>query len=242
LQAGPGSAVVQLLVRPGIDRVDERSLADYAGAGTPRPAFVARPVQAGLTQPWLNLTFGRGATAVRLWQRGRTVFTGLVAGAAQAVPVRPRFVPVPPAWTGMAGEVGPADRAEDGLWFAQVCSRPDPELAETYAGAPTGDPVRLLLVRCRPGSTLVAELVGGSATSLATPVTWLGAQPVSTVPAVAVALGTRSPVLLVVGTRDVVAVRAGGRSVAGRVAVLPLRLLARGDAVVVDRSGRQWRL
>src|SRR5205807_3116525 len=72
-----GQEVLQALVRPGVDRVDERS--STAGVSVPllRPSFYFRGVSAGLSEPWLD---GRGqvTTALRAWSRGQVVFTGLV--------------------------------------------------------------------------------------------------------------------------------------------------------------------
>jgi len=162
LTSGPGSRILQLLVQPGITHVEERDLLAAANR-TPRPSFVTRALDDGLSQPWLDLSGPLPFTAIRAYRDGEPAFTGVVSGTElQPVAVNAGVTEPPAIWSGLPRDVSPAVVVDDALWWAQVCRRPDVTVSPVWAGGVAGvdDHVRLELVTCA-GRTPVAHWVTG---------------------------------------------------------------------------------
>lgn len=238
LTAGPGSHVDQLLVAPGVERVDERSIRGQVVGE--RPDFVVQPLTHGLSDPWLNLVRRHDVTAVRAYRPGRPPWVGLVLGnRVQPIPWRPDPAPPGREWDGLSHDFPAAGLADDMLWWAQVCGADESRTSLVWAGGAPGFPagVRLERVRCGAGGAVVGHFltgIGGSAVELASDrgsgrptVVYAGLlQPPSP--------GNLS--VVIVGSRGVAAV--AGREVheKGRVAVL--RSADAAQLRVVLRDGR----
>jgi hypothetical protein len=240
LTSGPGSRVLQLLVGPGIDHVDERDSRASPGQ-QPRPDFTDRTLSDGLSDAWLDLSGPLPDTAVRAYRHGHLVFTGLVQQhALQPVPLAARPVPPPARWSGLPRDLQVPAWTDDVLWWAEICRAPDVEVSLVWTGdVPdiTG-PVRLELVTC-PGRPREARWVSG-----------IGAGALSFfdrgtggVDAYVMLLPTASaagPAVVVIGSTEVAAIEVEGRNVAGRVAVG--RLGRTGEVLAFDARGRRLRV
>lgn len=235
LTAGPGSQVDQLLVAPGVERVDERSIRGRITGE--RPKFVAQPLSHGLSDPWLNLIRQRQVTAVRAFRSDGRRFVGLLTGrAVQPLPLDGVATAPPPRWRGLPHTFPLSGLADDVLWWAQVCGTPAPYTSLIWAGGAPGFPtaVRLELVRCEQVTT--AHFLTGisdNAVELAAD-RGAGAGPV----AFAGLVEPTSPAplsVIVVGSRQVRSIHTGSRRIQGRVAVF--RATDAGRLWVVRRNG-----
>jgi sigma-70-like protein len=218
LTSGPGSRILQALVAPTVDEVDERSVRAPANR-TPRPGFTQLALRNGMSEPWLDLSGSSlPATAVRAYRHGRILFIGLVAAdGVQPLPGVGRSSPPPPMWTGLPTTLPSATFADDVLWWAQTCHRPDTTVSMVWVGRVRAviTPVRLELVRC-PGGAPTARWLKGATQGAE----WIGR---STTPADAYAVvvppdSEAPPTLLVVGSSAVTDIGIGGTSTDGRVA------------------------
>ena len=219
LTSGPGSRVLQALVAPTIDQVDERSIRAPADQ-LPRPGFSSLSLVDGLSEPWLDLSASSAlpATAVRAYRHGRITFVGLVS--ADGVQPRAgvgRSVPAPTDWTGLPTELPAATFADDVLWWAQICHGVTTAVSPVWVGRVRAvtTPVRLELVQCPGGPATARWLKGASqgAVSLGRSSTPADAY------AVAVSPDSQAPfTLVVVGSSAVSGIRIGATSTSGRVA------------------------
>ena len=238
LTSGPGSRILQALLAPSVDQVDERSIRAPAEL-TPRPGFTQLALRDGLSEPWLDLSGSSlPATAVRAYRHGQIVFTGLVASdGVQPVPGVGRSLPPPLAWTGLPTELPGATYADDVLWWAQTCHRVDTAVSEVWAGRVRAvtTPVRLQLVQC-PGGPVTARWLKGATQGAE----WIGrsATPADAYAVVVPPDSLAPSTLVVVGSSAVTGIGIGGTSTPGRVArdvvriggVPPIRARGRGGA------------
>lgn len=182
LTTGPGSRVLQALVAPSIDQVDERSSrtpdGSFTGAtlvSSVRPGFRQLSLHDGLTEPWLDLSGSLPFTAVRVFRHGDVAFTGLVdPHGVQPRPVSGRLTPPPLQWAGLPHDMQAETVADDVLWWTETCRGRDATVSLVWSGSvrAVSTVVRLELVRCtgKPvsarwikGGTDGAELFGESA-------------------------------------------------------------------------------
>lgn len=165
LTPGPGSRVVQLLVAPGIDRVEQRHVIEMQYPPADWLTFTQQNLAGGLSEPWLDLSGDRPATVVRAFSDRRVVFTGLLsAEGIQPARVRPRIVAAPGAWPARQAPVDPDAVSNDTVWWAQLCRRADPLVQPAWATSSSllAAPVRLELLRCTSDSEVHAEFVMGA--------------------------------------------------------------------------------
>jgi hypothetical protein len=238
LTSGPGSRVLQALVAPGIDQVDERSLRAPPDT-VRRPGFTQLELDDGLSEPWLDLSGSLPDTLVRAFRHGRQVFIGLVARSA----VQPRSTaaamrPPPMAWARLPAGRDPATMTDDILWWQQVCHSPGTSVSLVWAGRVRAvtTPVRLEFVQC-PGSRLTARWLDGGTQ---------GAQWIGLGSATADALAAVVPpdslgpsTLVVVGSLPVEAIDVAGTVTPGRVARALIKGTEPAAVVVHDRDGRR---
>jgi hypothetical protein len=231
LQSGPSQQVMQLLVRPGVDFVDERSSTAPVTVPSLRPAFRARPLTDGMSQPWLDVRGDQPTTAVRAWSHGRVVFTGLVGPAAAGAAVRPTVTGPPAAWAGLPRSLAPSALDDDALWWAQVCHHPSPAVSLVWADPTSPTRSRMEFVSC-PGGSWAAQYVSDGSEGAE----W-GFTRVLRSTAAVVGRLPRSGLLVVVCDRSVATVVVGTNRFVGRTfegpwpASTPLRVL--------DAHGRQ---
>jgi hypothetical protein len=231
LQSGPSQQVLQILVRPGVDFVDERSSTAPVTVPSLRPPFRARPLRQGLSQPWLDVNGDQPTTAVRAWSRGRVVFTGLVGTAVTASAVLPAITDPPAAWAGMPRDLAPELLDDDALWWAQVCHHPRPAMSLVWADPTSPTRSRMEFVSCAGGAWAAQYLSDG-----ATGAEW-GFTRVLRSTAAVVGRLPRTGLLVVVGDRSVATVVLGANRFVGRTFVGPWP--ASAPVRVLDARGRQ---
>jgi hypothetical protein len=236
LQAGPSQQVLQLLVRPGVDFVDERSSTAPVTVPSLRPQFRAPGLTSGMSEPWLDVYGDQPTTAVRAWSRGRVVFTGLVQPAGggsglRAVAVQPAVTDPPAAWSGLPRVLAPQLLDDDALWWAQVCHDPRPVLSLVWADPASATRSRMEFVRCAGGSW-AAQYVGDRAAG-----TEWGFTRVLGSTAAVIGRLPRTELLVVVGDRSVATVVVGTNRFVGRTFVGPWPTSA--PVHVLDARGRQ---
>ena len=238
LTSGPGSRVLQALVAPGIDEIDERSSRDPAER-SPRPGFTRQELSHGLSEPWLDLSGSLPDTAVRASRKGRVVFTGLVARSG----VQPREVDgplsAPPStWSGLPRNLDADTLTDDILWWEQVCHSPQTRVALAWAGRVRAvvTPVRLELVTC-PGSRLSARWLDGEPKGAQ----WIGdSSELADALAAVVPPDSLGPsTLVVVGSSAVATIDIAGVATPGRVARALIKGTEPGEIVARDRDGRR---
>ena len=164
LTSGPGSRVLQALVAPDIDAVDERSSRAPA-TQAPRPGFSQESLHEGLSQPWLDLSGAVPDTAVRAYRHGVIVFTGLVAPTALLPrPASGAQSPPPAAWQGLPNSLDPDVLNDDILWWEQACHDPAATVSLVWVGRARAvtSPIRLELVRCGRERVSARWLDGGA--------------------------------------------------------------------------------
>jgi hypothetical protein len=235
LAPGPGSQVVQLLTAPDVERVDQRRMLAEGVPPVRRPVFTGEPLAFGMSQPWLDLTGQRPATAVRAYRHGRVVFVGLLGQGLQPAPVEPRLVPPPANWAGLSASVDSLTNADDDLWWAQVCQEPDPRVATTWSStSPLAPGLRLEHVTCR------ARDVGGAFLSgTGDDVRWLPAGGIavngsSTAYVLSLDRSAGQATFVVVGSTAVRSITIGSHRF-GRIAVIRAPNLSR--VIVSDKAG-----
>lgn len=234
LAGGPGSRVEQLLVAPGVARVEERSLRDPIAEN--RPAFVVQHVTDGMSDPWLDLTGTLPSTAVRVLRTGAPPFSGiLVPGLLQPVPLSGATGELFSEWTGLPHVFRGSELQDDVVWWSQVCTAPDPDVQLVWTGGAPGfpAPVRLELVRC-PGGTLTAEFLTGFGSQARLLTEDGGFADVYAAELVPGSLGRSY--FLVVGSRRVRTITVGGETTRTRVAVVPIE--QSGSVRVTDAAGQ----
>ena len=229
LQSGPSQQVLQALVRPGVDRVDERGSTAAIAVPSLRPPFHSRGISAGLSEPWLDVRGDQVTTAVRAWSRGQIVFTGLVGAGVSATAVAPSTSDPPPAWSGLPRQLAPGVLDDDGLWWSQVCHHAQPSVSLIWADPTSPTRSRMEFVRC-PGAPWSAQFVTDGSTGSE----WAFTRVLRSTAAVVGRL-PRTELLVVVGDRSVATVVVGTTHFVGRTFVgpwpasMPLRVLdARG--------------
>lgn len=160
LQSGPSQQVIQLLVRPGVDRVEQRSTTSASIPPVVRPSFKDQPLTDGLSAPWLVIVGDQPSSAVRVWAHGQVLFTGVLGSLDQLVAgtAVPSVAAPPPAWSGLPRELPAAALADDALWWAQVCHRLDPAVSLVWV-SPQPPAARLEFVDCAPGERTSARLL-----------------------------------------------------------------------------------
>ena len=235
LQSGPSQQVVQMLVRPDIDRVTERSSTSLVSPPDVRPSFREQPLTDGLSQPWLVVRGDQPTSLVRVWSRGRQVLTGALLDFGSVLPsspVRPVLVPPPAAWDGLPRALDAQTLADDGLWWAQVCHSLTVTVSLVWS-APRPPAARVEFVACPgagPSAQVLLDAPGGTA--------WAGTFAVAQ-SAVIVdrLLGPDVSAVVVIGNKRVAHITVGGTQVDGRWALVPAD---RVTAVrVTDSRGRQ---
>ena len=231
LQSGPGQQVLQALVRPGLDRVDERGSNEAISVPSLRPAFHVRGITAGLSEPWLDVRGDQVTTAVRAWEAGQVVFTGLAGAGVSAVPVTPTTADPPPAWSGLPRGLRVDVLIDDGLWWAQVCHDPRPSVSLVWADPTSTNRSRMEFVSC-PGGQWSAQFV----TEGSTGTEWAFTRVLHTTAAVVGRL-PRTELLVVVGDRSVATIQLGSNRFVGRTFVGPWP--ASRPLHVLDAHGRQ---
>jgi len=235
LQSGPSQQVVQMLVRPDIDRVTERSSTSLVSPPDVRPSFREQPLIDGLSQPWLVVRGDQPTSVVRVWSRGRQVLTAALLDFASVLPsspVRPVVVEPPAAWDGLPRALDAQTLADDGLWWAQVCHSLTVTVSLVWS-APRPPAARVEFVACPgagPSAQVLLDAPGGTA--------WAGTFAVAQ-SAVIVdrLLGPDVSAVAVIGNKRVAHITVGGTQVDGRWALVPAD---RVTAVrVTDSRGRQ---
>jgi hypothetical protein len=235
LQSGPSQQVVQMLVRPDIDRVTERSSTSLVSPPDVRPSFREQPLTDGLSQPWLVVRGDQPTSVVRAWSRGRQVVTGALLDFASVLPsspVQPVVVGPPAAWAGLPHALDAQTLADDGLWWAQVCHSLTVTVSLVWS-APRPPAARVEFVACPgagPSAQVLLDAPGGTA--------WAGTFAVAQ-SAVIVdrLLGPDVSAVVVIGNKRVAHISVGNTRVDGRWALVPAD---RVTAVrVTDSRGRQ---
>ena len=235
LQSGPSQQVVQMLVRPGIDRITERSSTSLVSPPDVRPSFRDQPLTDGLSQPWLVVRGDQPTSVVRAWSRGRQVVTGALLDFASVLPtspVSPVIAEPPAAWAGLPRNLAPQTLADDALWWSQVCHSSNVTVSLVWS-APRPPAARVEFVACPgagPAAQILLDAPGGTA--------WAGTFAVAQ-SAVIVdrLLGPDVSAVVVVGDKRVAHIRVGTTAVDGRWALVPAD---RVTAVrVTDNRGRQ---
>ena len=231
LQSGPSQQVLQALVRPGLDRVDERGSSEAISVPSLRPGFHVRGITAGLSEPWLDVRGDQVTTAVRAWSAGQVVFTGLVGAGVSAVAVAPTTSDPPPAWSGLPRELRVDVLIDDGLWWSQVCHDPRPSVSLVWADPTSTNRSRMEFVNC-PGGQWSAQFVTEGSTGSE----WAFTRVLRSTAAVVGRL-PRTELLVVVGDRSVATIQLGSNRFVGRTFVGPWP--ASRPVHVLDARGRQ---
>jgi hypothetical protein len=234
LTSGPGSRVLQALVAPGIDAIDERSSRAPA-TQAPRPGFSQQSLRDGLSEPWLDLSGSVPDTAVRAYRHGLVVFTGLVAPTALLPrPASGAQTPPPAAWSGLSATLDPDVLNDDILWWEQTCHDPAVPVSLVWVGRARAvtSPIRLELVRCT-GHRVSARWVDGGAQGAR----WIGTTSLrADAYAVLVLPDSEAPATIVaVGSTEVTELQIAGVGTQGRVA----RAAARAGLVPPVRARGQ---
>ena len=216
LTSGPGSRVLQALVAPGIDAIDERSTRALA-TQAPRPGFSQQALRGGLSQPWLDLSGSLPDTAVRAYRHGAIVFTGLVARTALLPrPASGAQTPAPARWAGLPTTVDPDVLNDDILWWEQTCHDPAAPVSLVWVGRARAvtTPVRLELVRC--GARLSARWLDGGPQGAR----WIGStsRPADAYAVLVFPESEAPSTLITVGTRSVAEISIDAARTVGRVA------------------------
>jgi hypothetical protein len=217
LTSGPGSRVLQALVAPDIDAVDERSSRAPA-TQAPRPGFTQQSLRDGLSEPWLDLSGSVPDTAVRAYRHGLVVFTGLVAPTALLPrPASGARTPPPAAWGGLPASLDPDVLNDDILWWEQTCHDPAAPVSLVWVGRARAvtSAIRLELVQCT-GHRVTARWVDGGAQGAR----WIGTTSLQAdAYAVLVLPDSEAPATVVaVGSSNVSEVEIAGVPTRGRVA------------------------
>ena len=231
LQSGPGQQVLQALVRPGIDRVDERGSPQAMSVPSLRPVWHARGISAGLSEPWLDVHGDQVTTAVRVWSGGQIVLTGLVGPVPTALAVAPTTSQPPAAWSGLPRGLSTDALVDDGLWWAQVCHDPHPSVSLVWADPTSSTRTRMEFVRC-PGGAWSAQFV----TEASNGTEWAFSRVLQSTAAVVGRLPL-GELLVVIGDRSVATIQLGGDRFVGRTFVGPWP--ASRPVHVLDAHGRQ---
>jgi hypothetical protein len=237
LQPGPGSRVVQLLTAPDVTRVEQRRVLDAQLLPGRRPPFTVEPLAQGMSQPWLDLTGQRPATAVRVTRRGRRApGVSLLDEGLLPVTAAPVVVSAAGDWAGLHVPADQPTLTDDALWWAQDCRRPNLRMTPLWGS--TSSPsagLRVELVDCATQFTTLAVLrSAGSA------VEWLSGGDFSgpAVEAYGFAVSSPGPPLtVVVGSSRVRSIVIGASRIPGRVAVAAGRSPRRVAAF--DAGGHQ---
>ena len=216
LTSGPGSRVLQALVAPNIDAVDERSSRAPASQA-PRPGFSQQSLRDGLSEPWLDLSGSVPDTAVRAYRHGLVVFTGLVAPTALVPrPASGAQTAPPAAWRGLPAALDPDVLNDDILWWEETCHDPATPVSLVWVGRARAvtSSIRLELVQCA-GHRVSARWVDGGGQGAR----WIGTTSrEADAYAVLVLPDSVAPATVVaVGSTEVSAVDIGGVRTRGRV-------------------------
>jgi hypothetical protein len=173
LEPGPGSRVVQLLTAPGVVGIEQRRVLADEVLPLPRPAFTPEPIEAGLTEPWLDLSGQRPDTAVLVHRSRASTLVELIQQGLIPAASTPHIAPPPPSWDGLLADLDfrSPTLADDALWWDQVCRAPDVVVSPMWSsgsGATAG--LRAERYTCPGDDPVVTALSGASAN-----VTWLAA-------------------------------------------------------------------
>ena len=231
LQSGPGQLVLQVLVRPGLDRVDERGSSEALSVPSLRPAFHVRAINAGLSEPWLDVRGDQVTTAIRAWSAGRIVFTGLVGPGLVALPVFASTSDPPAAWSGLPRALPLDVLLDDALWWSQVCHDAHPSVSLIWDDLTSTNRSRMEFVSC-PGRQWAAQFVTESSTG-----TEWGFTRVLRSSAAVVGRAPLGELLVVVGDRSVATIQLGNDRFVGRTFVGPWP--STRPVRVLDAQGRQ---
>ena len=235
LQSGPSQQVVQMLVRPDVDRITERSSASLVSPPDERPSFRDQPLTDGLSQPWLVIRGDQPTSVVRAWSHGREVLTGELLrfdAILPSSPVQPNITEPPVAWAGLPRSLPPATLADDALWWSQVCHSLSVTVSLVWS-APHSPAARVEFVSCPgagPSAQVLLDAPGGTA--------WAGTFAVAQ-NAVIVdrLLGPNASAVAVIGDKSVAHITVGSTHVDSRWALVAAD---RVTAVrVTDDRGRQ---
>ena len=235
LQSGPSQQVVQMLVRPDIDRITERSSTSLVSPPDVRPSFREQPLTDGMSQPWLVVRGDQPTSIVRAWSQGRQVQTGALLDFSSVLPsspIKPVVVEPPAVWAGLPRDLDAATLADDGLWWAQVCHSLTATVSLVWS-APRPPAARVEFVACPgagPSAQVLLDAPGGTS--------WAGTFAVaqSTV-IVDRLLGPDLSAVVVIGDKHVAHIRVGGTRVDGRWALVPADRVT--TVTVSDNRGRQ---
>jgi hypothetical protein len=239
LSAGPGSRVEQVLVAPGVVRIEERDVPN--NATDERPTFQNRPLTDGMSDPWLDLTGTQASTAVRFIAADDSVRLGLVEpGSVQLTPIVPAAEAPPLRWSGLPRDFPVTALRDDVVWWTQQCREPTVSVQLVWVGNAPGfpAPVRVEFVRC-PGGNLAVEAltgVGGGTRLVNQAIGEADAYAMSLAPATSLGRAT----VLIIGSTRVDSIAVGDEAVTGRVLQRPA--LVSGPVQVFDAAGRSLRL
>jgi len=235
LQSGPSQQVVQMLVRPDVDRITERSSTSLVSPPDVRPSFRDQPLTDGLSQPWLVVRGDQPTSIVRAWSGGSEVQTGALldfSAVLPSAPIKPVVVDPPAAWAGLPRSLDPQTLADDGLWWAQVCHSLTATVSLVWS-APRPPAARVEFVACPgagPSAQVLLDAPGGTS--------WAGTFAVAQ-SAVIVdrLLGPDLSAVVVIGDKRVAHIRVGETRVNGRWALVPADRVT--TVSVTDKRGRQ---
>jgi hypothetical protein len=136
-----------------------------------RPAFTPEPIEAGLSEPWLDLSGQRPDTAVLVHRSRRQTLVELLQQGLLPVVAAPHESSPPPSWAGLGNDIAAPTLADDALWWDQVCRATDADVTPLWAsdsGATSG--LRIERYVCPGHDPVVAALSGSNVN-----VTWLSA-------------------------------------------------------------------
>ncbi|HET7529922.1 MAG TPA: hypothetical protein VFJ98_03080 [Mycobacteriales bacterium] len=233
LVTGSRERVLRLLAAPGVRQVATRTPDAQIGGGS---SFVTRRLTDGLSEPFVDSGQVVPRPAVRIDGPRGQMLGLLPPGGVQPVAVRASVVSPPRRWQGLPHAVSPRALADDLVWAAQLCDG-EASVEPVWAGGAPGF-VRIRLERLRCGGRLLgAQFLTGSGESWQVLAGQDARGDVYAADLFPEPAGV--PSVLVVGSRRVAGVAAGGAQFPGRVAVLPLR--EAGHVRATDAAGRPVR-